>query len=169
VISRAAQWLTELGVPSVADIGAGAGKFCVAAALQTRCNFIGLEHRPRLAHAARELAKLFNVEQRVQFVTAAFGQIVTPPAACYYLFNPFSENLSDSHECLDLDVELNYFRYLSDVGRVERLLDSAPMGTYVMTYNGFGGGVPDDYEEVRIDRELPGTLRMARKAPYRPY
>ena len=43
-------------VQSVVDIGSGAGKFCVAAALGSGCRFTGLEQRPRLVAAARTLA-----------------------------------------------------------------------------------------------------------------
>lgn len=163
VVARAAQWLTELGVDSVVDIGSGVGKFCVAAALRTHCTFIGVEHRPRLSEVARYVAELFDVEERVQFVTAAFDEVEAPAAGCYYLFNPFGENLFEPHERLREQADLNHFRYLDDVGRVEQLLEAAPVGTYVMTYNGFGGSIPGDFEQVRVDRELPCVLRMARK------
>jgi hypothetical protein len=168
VVGRAAEWLTELGVDSVIDIGSGVGKFCVAAALRTRCTFIGIEHRPRLAMVGRALAKLFNVETRVQFVTAPFDGVMTPPATCYYLFNPFGENLFERDERLNEDAELSQARYLNDIDKMEQLLGSVPVGTYVMTYNGFGGAIPDDFDEVRIDFELPCVLRMARRERHSP-
>jgi len=164
VVVRAAQWLTELRVNSVVDIGSGVGKFCVAAALTSPCTFTGIEHRPRLASTARCIAQLFNLEERVQFITGVFGEVATPPADCYYLFNPFGENLFDVDERLNEDADLSHARYLLDVGKVEHLLGSVPIGTYVMTYNGFGGTIPDDFEEVRSDFELPCVLRMARRA-----
>lgn len=39
---RAAQWLDEVGVGTVIDIGSGAGKFCVATALASSCSFVGI-------------------------------------------------------------------------------------------------------------------------------
>jgi SAM-dependent methyltransferase len=163
VAARAARWLTELRVGSVVDIGSGVGKFCIAAALGSQCSFTGIEQRPRLVNAARALARLFGIEERVEFVTGVLGGIATPPADCYYLFNPFGENLFDPDERLSDDADLSETRYLDDIGLVERLLASAPVGTYVMTYNGFGGIIPDDYDEVRLDLELPCVLRMARR------
>jgi hypothetical protein len=163
VIARATQWLTELRVRSVVDIGSGAGKFCIAGALGTRCTFTGIEHRPRLASVARSIAELFNLEGRVSFITAAFGSVTTPAADCYYLFNPFGENLFDADERLAEGADLSHARYLDDISRAERLLSSVPVGTYLITYNGFGGDVPDDFEEVRIDVELPAVLRMTRR------
>lgn len=167
-VARATQWLTELGVHSVVDIGSGVGKFCVAGALGTHCTFTGIEHRPRLASVARSIAGLFNLEERVHFVTGVFGETQTPAADCYYLFNPFGENLFDPDERLNEDADLSHARYLDDIGRVERLLGSVPFGTYVITYNGFGGTLPDDFEEVRIDVELPCVLRMARRQRFTP-
>jgi hypothetical protein len=163
VAARAARWLTELHVRSVVDIGSGVGKFCIAAALGSECSFTGIEQRPRLVNTARSLARLFNLEERVEFVPGIFGELATPPADCYYLFNPFGENLFDPDERLADDANLSQARYLHDIAAVEGLLASAPVGTYVMTYNGFGGIIPDDYDEVRIDLELPCVLRMARR------
>lgn len=80
------------------------------------------------------------------------------------MFNPFGENLFERDDCLNEDADLSHARYLDDIGRVERLLGSAPFGTYVITYNGFGGTLPVDFEEVRIDMELPCVLRMARRS-----
>jgi SAM-dependent methyltransferase len=162
-VARATQWLTELGVKSVVDIGSGVGKFCIAGALGTHCTFTGIEHRPRLANVARSIAGLFNLEERVHFVTGVFGEAPLPAADCYYLFNPFGENLFEPEERLNEHAELSHARYLDDIGKVERLLGSVPFGTYLITYNGFGGTLPDDFEEVRIDVELPCVLRMARR------
>jgi tRNA G46 methylase TrmB len=71
VIARAAQWLDDVNARTVLDIGSGAGKFCVGSALASSSRFIGLEHRARLVSAARELARVFEVDDRVTFVHCA--------------------------------------------------------------------------------------------------
>ena len=163
VAARAAAWFTELGVVTVVDIGSGAGKFCVAAALGGACRFIGLEQRPRLVTAAGRLARVFQVEDRVQFVVGALDPSIAPAVDVYYLFNPFGENRFGPEAHLDEDVELSEDRYQHDIAAVEELLRRAVPGTQVVTYNGFGGHVPDDYEQIRVDRTLPNMLRMWRK------
>lgn len=163
VAARAAKWFDELNVRTVVDIGSGAGKFCVAAALSGDCHFTGLEQRARLVSAAVDLARLLEVEDRVHFVEGALGESAAPIADAYYLYNPFGENLFGPGEHLDEDVELSDERYLRDVAATEDLLRRAPVGTHVLTYNGFGGRVPAGYTEVRVDRELPSVLRMWRK------
>jgi predicted RNA methylase len=164
VAARTAAWFTELGVVSVVDIGSGAGKFCVAAALGGGCRFIGLEQRPRLVAAAARLARQFRVDDRVQFIAASLDPCTAPAADAYYLYNPFGENRFGPEAHLDEDVELGEDRYRRDVAAVEELLERVPTGTYVVTYNGFGGRVPDGYDQVRVDRTLPNMLRMWQKS-----
>ena len=163
VAVRAAEWLDELDIRTVVDIGSGAGKFCVAAALAGEVRFTGVEQRPRLVSAARALARIFNVDDRVRFVPGTFGVGQVPTADAYYLYNPFGENLFGPQEQLDADVELSDARYHRDIDAVERMLTEAELGTCLITYNGFGGEIPASYTEVRVDREMPNVLRMWRK------
>ncbi len=163
VAMRAALWFDAMGVQTVVDIGSGPGKFCVAAALAGTCEYTGIEQRPRLISAATELAQRFALQDRVRFVQGALGEVQLPAADAYYLYNPFGENLFGSHEHLDEEVELGHARFARDVAAIQTLLRQAPVGTYVLTYNGFGGRVPASYREVLIDSELPNVLRLCRK------
>jgi SAM-dependent methyltransferase len=163
VAARAAEWLDGLGVRTVVDIGSGAGKFCVAAAISGKGHFVGVEHRPRLVEAARQLARSFDVSSRVSFVEDALGEGPMPAADAYYLYNPYGENLFWYGERLDDDVELSEPRFARDVAATEALFASVPLGTYVVTYNGFGGRMPSDYAALRVDRTLPNMLRLWQK------
>jgi SAM-dependent methyltransferase len=163
VAVRAAEWLGEAGVRRVLDVGSGAGKFCIAAALAGDAYFVGIEQRARLVDAARELARTFGVGDRVQFVHGLFDGAPSPDADAYYFYNSFGENLFEVENRLDEEAELGAGRYRDDVVAAERMLRRAPIGTHLLTYNGFGGMVPDSYSEVRVDRELPCVLRMWRK------
>jgi predicted RNA methylase len=164
VATRAAQWLDYFGARSVVDVGSGVGKFCVAAALGGNCQFTGIEHRTRLVTAARELARTFEVEDRIDFVQSSMTEATWPKADAYYLYNPFGENLCRFEYQLDRDVELGIDRYKREIAAAERFIEHAPRGTFLLTYNGFGGRVPDSYEQVAIDRDQPYELRMWRKA-----
>jgi predicted RNA methylase len=167
VALRAAEWLEECRVRTVVDIGSGAGKFCVAAALASRCHFTGIEQRPRLVAAARALAGVFDVTSRVTFLEGSLGEIPLPIADAYYLYNPFGENLFGPQDHLDEDVELSADRYERDIAAVRELLWLAPVDTYVIVYNGFGGQVPLGYHEVRADHDLPNPLSMWQKTTAR--
>lgn len=162
VIKRASEWLDGLDIQSVADIGSGAGKFCVAGALFSRCRFIGLERSPSLVASARRLARLFGVDDRVRFDCGALGETSTPVADAYYFFNPFDDH---SWELTDWETSIprNGGRHLGDVVVAEELLRGAPRGTCVLTYNGFGGRIPESYRLIRIDLAFTGGLRLWRK------
>jgi predicted RNA methylase len=162
VAKRAAEWLDDLNLRTVVDIGSGAGKFCVAAALAGHCRFTGLEQRKRLVASARTLARLFDVDGRVEFVEGALGRVATPVADAYYLYNPFGEYLFGSKDHLN-GVDRRDTRYAHDVAAVQQLLHRARFGTCVLTYNGFGGRVPASYRQIRVDTSLPNALRLWRK------
>lgn len=163
VAQRAAAWFAELGVRTVADIGSGVGKFCIAAALFGGCRFTGLEQRRRLVAAARNLAQLFRVDDRVRFIAGAVGEVSPPIADAYYFYNPFAENLFPARDQLDDSVVLSQGRYDRDIATVEDFLCRVPVGTFILTYNRFGGRIPTGYDEVRVARDLPAVLRMWRK------
>lgn len=167
VALSAASWLQEFGVHRVVDIGAGPGKFCIAAALAGRCELVGLEQNPRFVAVARSLARLFGVHDRVRFVQGVLGDDVLPPADAYYLYNPFAQHLFAPSDDLGWGASPNYERYRRDVMTAQDVFRRAPAGTIVLTYNGFGGLMPASYEACRIDRELPCVLRMWRKSESR--
>lgn len=163
VAVQAARWFHEIGVRSVVDIGSGAGKFCVVAHLAGGLRCTGIERRHRLVDAARELALLFEAEDEVQFLHGELGETALPEADAYYMYNPFGENLFGPDERLDDDVELGHERYLRDLRAAELLLQRAPAGTHLLTYNGFGGEVPSSYRSVRVDRASGNALHLWRK------
>jgi SAM-dependent methyltransferase len=166
VAAQAARWIDEMGIRTVLDIGSGAGKFCVAAALaggSGSASYIGIEQRARLVVASRELAQTLEVDDRVTFFQGTFGPSHLPAADAYYMYNPFGENLFGPQSQIDGDVELSLERYRRDIVATEAMLKAAPVGTYLLTYNGFGGAVPSSFKVIRVDRELPNVLQMWKK------
>jgi predicted RNA methylase len=163
VIRRVASWLRAERVDTVVDIGSGAGKFCVVTALMTPCRVIGLEQRPSLVASAQALAALCELEDRVTFVTGAFGDVPTPKGSAYYLFNPFGEYAFSAARDADDDVVFSEQAYTRDVDAMTRFLARAPFGTVVITYNGFGADLPPSYEQIRADLTFRAALRLWKK------
>jgi SAM-dependent methyltransferase len=162
VSAQVAKWLDDLGIDSVVDVGSGVGKFCVAAALASRSSFVGVEQRPELVRIARGIADLLGLGSRVTFRPGVLGETPMPRASCYYFFNPFAESLLQHP--LDDTVDVSASRSLGDIFLAERFLRQAPAGTYVITYNGFGGTLPNRYEVLRRTSEFPCQLLLARKS-----
>ncbi len=161
---RVGAWLDDLGVGSILDVGSGAGKLCVVAAIAApRCRFLGIEQRSGLVEVARSIAARFELDDRVSFVEGSIGVAGLPAVEAYYLFNPFGENLLPSGERLDEDVELGDDRYDRDVREAEALLESAPPGTVLITHNGFGGRVPAAFEQLAFAPCAAGALVLRRR------
>ena len=163
VVRKAAVWLRETRVRTVVDVGSGAGKFCVAAALLTRCRFIGVEHRSSLVAAARDLAEVFEVDDRASFMNGDLDTAGTFGADAYYFFNPFGAYDFESTRFADPDVTFTTDTQRRDIAATAAMLSLAPIGTFVITYNGFGGTIPAGYEEIDRAARLPGTLRLWKK------
>lgn len=163
VVRRAAAWLRDAQVRTVVDVGSGAGKFCVAGALLTRCRFVGLEHRGSLVATARELAATFEVDARVTFVHGACGATPMPAGDAYYLFNPFGEYVFDSTRFDEPGLTFTPETFQADIAAVTETLTRAPAGTFVITLNGIGAKFPSGYDQIDIGLGLPGTLRFWKK------
>jgi putative endonuclease len=163
VVQRAAAWLRDAKVRTVVDIGSGAGKFCIAGALLTRCHFIGLEQRASLVESARTLAETFGVDERVTFVNAPCTATNIPAGDAYYLFNPFGAYHFASDRFAEPNVVFTRETQTADIAAVTHALSRAPAGTIVITYNGFGGRFPPGYVQLDAGQGLPGTLRLWKK------
>jgi hypothetical protein len=163
VVRQVAIWLREAQVRTVVDIGSGAGKFCVAGALLTRCRFVGLEQRASFVAAARDLAETFDVDDRVTFVHGVCGVATMPVGDAYYLFNPFGAYSVNSPRFAEPGVSFTRETYAADVAAVTELLSGAPLGTTVITLNGFGGKLPPTYVQIEIGVGRSGMLRLWKK------
>jgi hypothetical protein len=164
VSMRVARWFTERGVQRVLDVGSGAGKFCVVGALSSPMTFTGVEQRPHLVDAARELAARFGVSERASFVEGRLDAVDFRDFDGLYFYNPFGENRFPAADHLDDSVELSRKRFDRDVAEVEYLLSRMPTGVHFITYNGYGGRVPDSFELVHAKVAGQNLLRLWRKA-----
>jgi SAM-dependent methyltransferase len=163
VARRAAQLLERLGVRRVLDMGSGAGKFCVVAGARAPgIEFTGVEHRPQLVAIAQSLAADVGVAN----VTFSVGDATRVPWADFdalYVFNSFAENVFAADAQFDRTVELSRARHIAEVKRVARRLESAKVGSALLTYHGLTGPIPSSYELVHAEAVATGWLRAWRK------
>lgn len=159
VAGRVSSLLSQLGASRVLDVGAGAGKFCNAAApMSPQLTFVGVEQRGDLVATARSTTRLLGLAN-VCHVHANVTEVSWTGFDALYFYNPFGENLNLSDaDCVDDAVELSSQRYMSEVAWAEHRLASLAVGTIVVTYHGFGGGVPASFDLIR--EESCGTDRL---------
>lgn len=163
VAKRVSEWIRQLRIRTVVDVGSGAGKFCVSSALLCSAQFLGIEHRARLVAASRSLAEGFGVGRQVAFEWGVVGCRPMPKVDAYYFYNPFGENLRAGDGQIDDEIQLSRDRYEHDVEWVRQFLHGVPVGTYVITYNGYGALLPSSFCDVRVDRQRGNALRVSKK------
>ena len=153
VAIRAARMFSTEEKTRILDIGSGCGKFCTVAALSCRGQFIGVEQRPHLVDIARKAADAMNVTN-VTFIQSNMIDIDWNFFDGFYLFNPFYEH---KIRAIRMDANLYYDeeRFERYVEIVRSKLRIARPGTKVVTYHGFGGEMPANFECVK--KELAGT------------
>jgi hypothetical protein len=157
---RAAALLAGEDVRRVLDVGAGVGKFCVVAAASVpRATFTGVEHRRHLVDAGRRAVRILRIP-RVELLHARLSQIAAGDFDAFYFYNPFAENLLGQSLRIDDSVPLSLARFDADVRRSHALLATAPPGTRVVTYYGYGGQMPAGYDLVHADRGHVGLLQL---------
>jgi SAM-dependent methyltransferase len=152
VARRAAELLAP--AERVLDVGSGAGKFCLVAALCRPAAYVGVEQRGHLVELSRNLVAAFGVE-RVRFVHGNVESFEMGGFDGFYLYNPFAENLASLVSTpVDQDVARDPRLLDRYVEVVRRGLAAAAAGTRVVTYHGFGGQMPEGYAlEAREDAE----------------
>jgi hypothetical protein len=160
VARRAAELFRDAGVRYVLDVGAGVGKFVLAAAAAApELQFVGVEHREHLV----EIARSAQAQLQIRNAFFAVGEAVEMPwfrFQGFYFFNPLAENLMDDGDRIDDAVELTEPRFFQDVMRFEHRLRAAPVGTAVVTYHGMSGRMPACYRLARQEPAGSDWLRL---------
>jgi hypothetical protein len=164
VAARVAQWLRARGAGSVLDIGSGVGKFCTVGALSSGLSFTGIEQREYLVDAACSLAARFGASGRARFVHGDLDSVDCTLFDALYFYNPFGENVAPIASRLDDSVELSRARFEADIARANAVLRRMPVGTHLVTYNGYGGRVPESFDLVHAKPANVRLLRLWRKA-----
>jgi hypothetical protein len=120
---------------------------------------VGIEHRPHLVEVARSAARSKGV-RCVRFVACEVQDFDPAGFDGFYAFNPFSENLFEGEDCIDVSVELSASRYVRDLTTIEHWLDRAPMGAAIVSYHGLGGRIPGSFDLLRESKLGTGWLRL---------
>ena len=143
VAAEAARLLVIDSGTRVLDVGCGAGKFCIVAAMLTNGRFTGIEQRSALVEAARAAASARGVHD-IEFIHANITDVSFVDYDAFYIFNPFEEHLHghkiDKAVALSPQLFKRYTSYVADQ------LGRRPLGTRVVTYMGYADDIPACYD-----------------------
>ena len=129
----------------VLDVGSGAGKFCLVGALNSKAHFFGVEQRQSLVKMASLLAEDFRITN-ASFIHGDALKIDWSEYDVIYLFNPYYENIMAAGLRIDLDIKVSHKKYKDYILATMNKLSPLKVGTKIVTYYGFGQGLPDNYK-----------------------
>ena len=143
VARAAAAFLTRRPGDRLLDVGAGAGKFSLVAALTTRAEITAIEHDGELAEIAAGLVKLHKVPRLRIVAGDAFAADWTRFQGLYF-YNPFTGGDEPA--------------FVAAVAATTERLSGLAAGTRVALFHGFGGPMPKDWRRVDADEIAHLTL-----------
>ncbi len=143
IATRAAELFQELKIKSVLDIGSGCGKFCILTAILSDAKVTGVEQREFLTQAAKKARNAFQLEN-LNFIGGSAFDLSWKEFDCIYFFNPFCEQKTPERR-IRMDVPMNTTLFNSFTQMTFARLKEHKVGSYVMTYHGFGGTLPDEH------------------------
>ncbi len=132
-IARAAgHFLAATPNPRIIDIGAGAGKFCIAAAHFTTATYHGIEQRRNFVQAGNKVIAKLGITN-AELLHGNFTDLDLSTYTGIYFYNSFHENivLEDS---LDDKIERSSELYELYTQHLISQLKAMPNGTRLATY-----------------------------------
>jgi SAM-dependent methyltransferase len=162
VARRATELLTlddQRRVRLVLDVGSGAGKMCLIGGLLSHAVFVGIEQRSWLVAAAREAAHALRTDATTTFLERDALEIEWDEFDGIYLFNPFHENIDNTAK-IDSSVPCNRALYSRALTVTRARLLATRARTRVVTYQGFGGEMPDVFRLLRSENIDGGALEL---------
>jgi SAM-dependent methyltransferase len=154
VARRVGKLFAAHGARRVLDVGAGVGKLCIVAALDTELELVGIEHRKSLVEIAKDVIDTYSIP-RVTMIHGTLDDVDLDAFDGFYLYNPFEEAALAPAEWADRTMTLSPDEARRDVARMESFFSAARKGTCVVTYHGFGGAMPEGF--VHLAGETRGT------------
>jgi len=155
VALRAAAWLAPEAGARVLDVGSGPGKVCCIGALAQGGNWHGVERDSSLVDVANATAALLDVEQMATFRAGEMDLVDWREFDSIYFFNPFAAILFGP---APFDEHVRWSMLTEQIARTEARLAELQIGTRVVTYQGFGGDMPDGYALAQM--ELIGDAQL---------
>ncbi len=163
VARAAARMLAPVAGERVLDVGAGAGKFCIAAALAyPGVTFVGVEKRLHLVALARSLARQLGADN-VELIHGDALTLDWSGYAGFYLFNPFGEDADRGAAGVDGEQRHDPARFFRSATRTRDRLAEMPVGTRVVTYHGLGKPAPRGYDVTEVTLSCGQLERWQRR------
>lgn len=164
IAERAAALLAPTSDCRVLDIGSGVGKMCLIGAAATGAAWFGIERDAEMVEVARAAASRLQLDDRATFLVGDVSSVDWSMYDAFYMFNPFAEMLVYGPD----DALTRREQYVAAIELVQRQLARSRVGTRVVTYHGFGGSLPSNYQLVHREAAREDELCVWVRQPTHP-
>ena len=171
VALRAAAWLAPEPGARVLDVGCGPGKLCCIGAAARGGTWSGIERDPALVQVATVVAERLELQQTTTFTAGEMEAVKWSSFDSLYFYNPFAAILFGE---APFAKTVRWSMLTDQIARTETQLAEMAVGTRVVTFEGFGGDMPDGYVLTHAEMTGHGHLalwikrRSTRRARARP-
>ncbi|MBC7743222.1 MAG: hypothetical protein H7061_13570 [Bdellovibrionaceae bacterium] len=123
-------------------------------------NIYGIEQRADQFKVAEKIRSVNNLKN-VHFIHGNMLNLDWSDYDIYYLYNPFQEHISDfGYIKIDSQIELNQKYYIQYTSRVYNQLCLANPGKKLVTFYGYGGSIPSNWQLTQSRIIGYGNLSM---------
>ena len=157
VALRAAEWLAPEAGARVLDVGSGPGKLCFIGAVARGGTWHGVERDPALVQVANAAAKRLDLERSTKFSAGEMEMVDWSSFDSLYFYNPFAAILFGE---APFAKAVRWSMLTDQIARTEAHLADLSVGTRVVTYEGFGGDMPDGYVLTHAEEIGNGQLAL---------
>lgn len=147
VVEEASDFLAAPGA-RILDVGAGAGKFCIAAgSLHPEATFYGIEHRKPFVDEAERVRLLTGINN-VNFRCGNITDLKSDDFDHFYFYNSFCEQVQPWGR-IDNTVKISFSLYQRYKNHFHAMLEKKPADTRLVTYHTPNSELPKSYKLVR--------------------
>lgn len=154
VALRACALLAPQPGERVLDVGSGVGKLCLVGALSWTATWVGIERDLAMILAADAAARKLSIAGGVEFIHGDAMALDWTTFDAIYMFNPFAETLFQS----TIEPGSRRDEYIAYVERARVQLARLRPRARLVTYHGYGGEIPDDFDLVALEQAREDRL-----------
>jgi hypothetical protein len=147
IAKEATHWLAIGRDKKILDIGSGVGKFCLIGSVIKHSHFHGVEQRKSLTDITQDIIDKREITN-VTVENKNFQEIDFQEYDGFYVFNPFWENIKVSL-AIDFEVPLSGYLYHFNHSYLKMKLESAKIGSKLVTYAVQETQIPSCYKAVQ--------------------
>ncbi len=162
VVREVAKILDSHTINEIYDLGSGVGKFSILISILRQTRVIGVEQRVHLLQISENLKDTFVAKQS-KFIAGDFLDLDFSKIKAAYCFNPLYETMSTKYN-IDDTKQKSATLFLNKLIHLKSKFLEMEMGSIIITYHGFGGIMPKQFQRLNRIQLESGEIEVWKKS-----